>query len=164
MFHIRISVHYDTTGYSTSEYPYITMKQDVPHQYIRKLRCNRMFLIEISAHYDATECPTSRYPHITMQQDVPHQDIRTLRCNSMFHIKISVHYDETGCPTSIYPHISMQQNVPHHDDYSPFLQRPLDQLHGRMPNCRRCKPLTSPTLSFASPSLPNSMLSVAAAL
>jgi hypothetical protein len=66
----------------------------------------------------------------------------------MSHIKISVYYDATECPTSRYPYITMQQNVPHHDDYFPFL------LNGLTPNCRRCKPLTPPTLSFASPSLP----------
>ena len=110
--------------------------------------------IKISVYYDATGCSTSRYPYITMQQNVPHQDIRTFRCNRMSHIKISAHYDATECPTSRYPHISVQQDVPHHDDYFPFLQRPLDQLNGGTPDSRRCKPLTPPTLSFASPSLP----------
>jgi len=103
------------------------MQQDVPHQDIRTLRCNRMSHIKISAHFDetgcstsrypyiTTGCPTSRYPYITMQQDAPHQDIRKLRCNRMSHIKISAHFNATGCSTSRYPYITMQQDVPHKD-------------------------------------------------
>ena len=182
MSHIKISVYYVATGYSTSRYPYITMQKDVPYQDIHILRCNRISHIKISVNYDATGCPTSRYLH----DNVPHQDIRILQRKRISHTQTSVYYNATEYPTSRYPNITMQQNVPHqdirilrcnrmshikmhkdvphHDDYFPFLQRPLHQLNGRTPNCRRCKPPTPPTQSFASPSLPNNTVSAAAAL